>query len=80
MEGFRYDAHPMGMFVSVAAALGTFYPEAAKVDDPDVRLQQIDPADRQSADDRRVVVPAQPRPSVRVSRTTISASRRTSSR
>ncbi len=40
MEGFRYDAHPMGMFVSVAAALGTLYPEAAKVDDPDVRLQQ----------------------------------------
>ncbi|HKB94857.1 MAG TPA: citrate/2-methylcitrate synthase, partial [Gaiellaceae bacterium] len=40
MEGFRYDAHPMGMFVSVVAALGTLYPEAAKVDDPDVRLQQ----------------------------------------
>ena len=28
MEGFRYDAHPMGMFVSVVAALGTMYPEA----------------------------------------------------
>ena len=41
MEGFRYDAHPMGMFVSVAAALGTMYPEAAKVDDPDVRLAQV---------------------------------------
>ncbi len=40
MEGFRYDAHPMGMFVSVVAALGTLYPEASKVDDPDVRLQQ----------------------------------------
>jgi len=40
MEGFRYDAHPMGMFVSAVAALGTLYPEAAKVDDPDVRLQQ----------------------------------------
>jgi len=41
MHGFRYDAHPMGMFVSVVAALGTLYPEAAKVDDPDVRLQQV---------------------------------------
>jgi citrate synthase len=41
MEGFRYDAHPMGMFVSVVAALGTLYPEAAKVDDPDVRLAQV---------------------------------------
>jgi len=41
MQGFRYDAHPMGMFVSVVAALGTHYPEAAKVDDPDIRLQQV---------------------------------------
>ena len=41
MEGFRYDAHPMGMFVSVAAALSTFYPESRKVDDPDVRMQQV---------------------------------------
>src|SRR3954468_11684809 len=41
MEGFRYDAHPMGMFVSVVAALGTLYPEAAKVDDPGVRLAQV---------------------------------------
>jgi citrate synthase len=40
MQGFRYDAHPMGMFVSVVAALGTMYPEASKVDDPDVRLAQ----------------------------------------
>jgi citrate synthase len=41
MQGFRYDAHPMGMFVTVVAALGTLYPEAAKVDDPDIRLQQV---------------------------------------
>jgi len=41
MQGFRYDAHPMGMFVSVVAALGTMYPEAAKVDDPAVRLEQV---------------------------------------
>ena len=41
MEGFRYDAHPMGMFVSVAAALSTFYPAARAVDDPEVRMQQV---------------------------------------
>jgi citrate synthase len=40
MEGFRYDAHPMGMLVSVVAALSTFYPEASKVDDPAIRMQQ----------------------------------------
>ncbi len=41
MEGFRYDAHPMGMLVSVIAALSTFYPEAAAVDNVDVRLAQV---------------------------------------
>jgi len=28
MEGFRYDGHPMGMFVSTVAALSTVYPDA----------------------------------------------------
>jgi citrate synthase len=28
MQSFRYDAHPMGMFVSTMAALSTFHPEA----------------------------------------------------
>ena len=41
MQGFRYDAHPMGMLVSVVAALSTFYPEASQVDDPEVRMQQV---------------------------------------
>ncbi len=41
MEGFRYDAHPMGMLVSVIAALSTFYPEAPAVDNVDVRLAQV---------------------------------------
>jgi citrate synthase len=40
MQGFRYDAHPMGMLVSVLGALSTFYPEASKIDDPQVRLEQ----------------------------------------
>ncbi|HZQ15556.1 MAG TPA: citrate synthase [Gaiellaceae bacterium] len=41
MEGFRYDAHPMGMFVSVVAALSTFYPESREVDDAEVRMEQV---------------------------------------
>ena len=41
MEGFRYDAHPMGMLVSMLGALSTFYPEASEVDDPEVRLLQV---------------------------------------
>jgi citrate synthase len=41
MEGFRYDAHPMGMLVSVLGALSTFYPEAGHVDDPGVRMEQV---------------------------------------
>ncbi len=28
MEGFRYDAHPMGIFLSTVGALSTFYPDA----------------------------------------------------
>ena len=41
MEGFRYDAHPMGTFISTIAALSTFYPEASKVLDAEVRKKQI---------------------------------------
>ena len=41
MQAFRYDAHPMGMFISTVAALSTFYPEANKVDDIENRLAQI---------------------------------------
>lgn len=37
MEGFQYDAHPMGMLVGTVAALSTFYPDAKNVDDPHSR-------------------------------------------
>ncbi|MHB1329928.1 MAG: citrate synthase [Gemmatimonadales bacterium] len=40
LEGFRYDAHPMGMLVSAVAALSTFYPEAKHIEDPDNRYIQ----------------------------------------
>jgi citrate synthase len=41
MEGFRHDAHPMGMLVSTVAALSTIYPESKNIHDPANRLHQI---------------------------------------
>jgi citrate synthase len=41
MQGFRYDAHPMGMLLSSVGALSTFYPEARAIKDPDIRHDQI---------------------------------------
>jgi citrate synthase len=40
MEGFHYDAHPMGIFVGTVGALSTFYPEAKEIDNPDARRRQ----------------------------------------
>jgi citrate synthase len=40
LDGFHYDAHPMGMLVSATAALSTFYPEA-KYLSPEVLQKQI---------------------------------------
>ncbi len=36
-EGFRYDAHPMGMLLSGVGALSTFYPDAKQINDPEER-------------------------------------------
>ena len=33
MQGFRYDAHPMGMLLASVGALSTFYPEASAIKD-----------------------------------------------
>ena len=41
MDAFRYDAHPMSMFISTVAALSTFYPEAKQIKDAEVRQKQI---------------------------------------
>src|SRR5512132_294465 len=40
LEGFRYDAHPMGMFLSSVGALSTFYPDAKNIQDPSSRRVQ----------------------------------------
>ncbi|HEY8303903.1 MAG TPA: citrate synthase, partial [Solirubrobacteraceae bacterium] len=41
MQGFRYDANPMGMLVASVGALSTFYPDANKIHDEEVRAIQI---------------------------------------
>lgn len=41
MQAFRYDAHPMGMFVSTVAALSTYYHDTGNIFDEDIRHQHI---------------------------------------
>jgi citrate synthase len=41
MQGFRYDANPMGMLVASVGALSTFYPDANKIHDERIRAMQI---------------------------------------
>ena len=40
MQGFRHDAHPMGMLLGSVGALSTFYPDANEIKDPDNRYIQ----------------------------------------
>ncbi len=40
LQGFRYDAHPMGMFISAVGALSTFYPDAKNIFDVESRRLQ----------------------------------------
>jgi citrate synthase len=41
MQGFRYDAHPMGMLLASVGALSTFYPEANQIKNAQLRYEQI---------------------------------------
>ena len=41
MQGFRYDAHPMGMLLASVGALSTFYPEAVSIKDQQIRHIQV---------------------------------------
>ena len=41
MDGFHYDAHPMGILVGTVGALSTFYPDAKDIRDSANRQQQI---------------------------------------
>src|SRR5215204_5275353 len=41
MEGFQYDAHPMGVFLATVGAFSTFYADAKKIFDEQSRKKQI---------------------------------------
>jgi citrate synthase len=41
MEGFQYDAHPMGVFLSTVGACSTFYKDGKQIFDEQSRLKQI---------------------------------------
>ncbi|GAA2097918.1 citrate synthase [Microlunatus panaciterrae] len=41
IQGFRYDAHPMGMLMASVSALSTYYPDAREIADPENRRLQI---------------------------------------
>src|ERR1700733_11330180 len=41
MQGFRYDAHPMGMLLAAVGGLSTFYPEANQIKDHELRMMQV---------------------------------------
>jgi citrate synthase len=41
MDGFHYDAHPMGMLISTIGALSTFYRDGADIHNPQARQKQI---------------------------------------
>ncbi len=80
MQGFRYDAHPMGMLLASVGALSTFYPEANQIKNAQLRYDADHPPDREDADARRVRLPAQPRACRTSIPTTTSPTRATSSR
>jgi citrate synthase len=41
MDGFTYDAHPMGVFISTVGAMSTFYPDGKQIFNADSRMKQI---------------------------------------
>jgi citrate synthase len=41
IDGFHYDAHPMGMLVATVGALSTFYPDAKSIFEIEPRRKQI---------------------------------------
>jgi citrate synthase len=41
MDGFQYDAHPMGVFISTVGALSTFYPDGKQIFDEQARRKQV---------------------------------------
>ena len=68
MEGFQYDAHPMGIFISTVGALSTLYRDAKHVFDQEARNRQCLRLIAKVAEHRRLRVPPQHRAQLRLSR------------
>ncbi len=68
INGFRYDAHPMGILVSTVAALSTVYPLAKNIHDARKPREADRSPDCEDADDRRVFVSSSQRISLHLSR------------
>ena len=41
LDGFHYNAHPMGMFIAMLGALSTFYPDAKDIFNEESRWKQV---------------------------------------
>ena len=68
MEGFRYDAHPMGIFLSTVGALSTFNPDAKNIFDRSSRLRQTHRLIAKVPEHRRLRLPPQHRPALHLPR------------
>ena len=58
MDGFRYDAHPMGMLLATVGALSTFYPDAKDIFDTDVQKIEMRRLYSEGADHSRIFLQA----------------------
>ena len=68
MQGFRYDANPMGMLVASVGALSTFYPDANRIERPRHPHGPDHQAAGEDAHARRLRLPPQHGPALRVPR------------
>jgi citrate synthase len=68
MEGFTYDAHPMGVFISTVGAMSTFYPDGKLIFDAASRPEADSSAHCENTDDCRLRIPPQHRTTLRLSR------------
>ena len=65
LEGFRYDAHPMGMLLGAVGALSTFYPDAKHIADPENRYLQRVRLIAKLPTIAAYILPPRPRPALR---------------
>ena len=68
MQGFRYDAHPMGMLLALGRRAVDVLSRRQRDQGPREPPHPDHPADRQDADARRLRLPPQHGPAVRLSR------------